>query len=387
MAHALLSPSSASRWLTCAPSPRLEAQFPDRAGEAAAEGSLAHRLAELQLMRALGRVSKKDYDKAIKTEIKSSPLHNAPMDEYVADYVAGILELYAAAQNECPDAVIVLERQFDLTHWVPDGFGTSDVTIISEPVLAVHDLKYGKGVEVSAEDNAQMKLYALGAYHEFGLAYDIETITMTIHQPRLGNLSTWSISVNDLLAWAEAELRPKALQAYEGAGEFAPGKACRFCKAAAMCKAQADYQLAIARHDFKAAELLSDDEVVEVLGRLDGLTAWAKAVGDYALREAVQNKRQWPGYKVVEGRSVRAISDEARAIEALRKAGYDDAHIYAAPKLNGIGAFEKLLGKKPFGELLGPFVTKPPGKPALVPESDKRPPFEAASVADFDDIE
>jgi len=340
MAHALLSPSSAHRWLTCTPSARLEEQLPDRAGEAAAEGTLAHRLAEIQLGLQLGRFAAKMFRGEL-DEIYDNPMYGESMQEYVDDYVTYVLELYSEAQKRSIDADIFLEHRIDLTSWVPEGFGTGDCVIIADGIMDVVDLKYGKGVAVSAADNKQMKMYALGALNAFDHLYDITTIRTTIYQPRMGNIAQHEYSRD------------------------------------------VDLNLQLARYEFQQPAQLSDEEIADVLSRAEMFSQWIKAVEEHALAEAINGKR-WPGYKLVEGRSVRTIANEEAVVQELTKAGFDDSQIYNR-KLQGITAFEKLLGKMTFSSMIGPYVVKPPGKPTLVPATDKRPEYHSseAAAADF----
>lgn len=368
MGHAILSPSGASRWLECTPSARLEQQFPDRAGDAAREGTLAHSIAENLLQRKLGLINDLQWKDKLRTHQAHKLYHN-DMLGYVEEYTANIIEKFNAAGN---GAEIFLESKLDLTAWVPDGFGTGDVVIIGNGVLYIDDLKYGKGVPVSAEENKQMMLYALGALHLYLMIFEPVKIVMTIHQPRLDSVSSWEILTEDLLAWAEAELKPKAALAFDGSGEYKAGKHCRFCKAAAMCKANADFNLETVAHDFMSADLLKDETVVEILSRADLFTKWIKTVAEHALETAVKGKK-WPGMKLVEGRSVRKIRDEEAALAALREAGFKDAEILHPEELLGITALTGNLGAAKFNELVGPLLVKPTGKPALVPENDKRP--------------
>ena len=391
MAHALLSPSGASRWLACTPSARLEQSFPDRAGEAAQEGTLAHALAELLLKHKLGLVIKKTYSRELQT-IMNDKLYSEEMLEFIEGYTDYVIEQFELAKMQTKDAMIFLETRLDMTDYVPDGFGTGDVCIVADKILDFIDLKYGKGVPVSAIENKQMMLYALGALKEYSHLYDIEIVRMTIHQPRLDSISTWEISVNELIEWAETELKPKATLAFEGKGEFNPGKACQFCKAKAVCRANAEYQLYLAKMEFKVPELLTPEEVADILKRKQQFMSWLTSISDYALIEAVHNGAEWPGFKLVEGRSNRKYVDEAKVAETLKNAGFDDDVIYTK-KLLGITAMEKEIGKKPFAIHLTELVTKPKGSPTLVDAADKRPVFEKDNTAmdDFalpcDDIE
>lgn len=368
MAHAVLSASGSKRWLSCPPSARLERKFPDRAGEAAQEGTLAHALAEARIRYWLGEVSNAKATELM-TRIKRDPLYSPEMKGYVSEYVDLCIEKINAAQG-----VALVEERLDFSRWVRNGFGTGDMVIIGDGVLEIVDLKYGKGVPVSAEGNTQMQLYALGAIEQYGYIYDFDHVRMSIFQPRNGGLSTQLMSVDELLAWGES-IKPIAELAYEGKGDFKAGDHCRFCRAAAQCKALADYNMEIAKLEFRDADLLTDDEVSFVLERVDGLVRYAEKIKTHALEEALKGHR-WPGFKVVEGRSNRKITNEAKAVKLLRKAGYTDDVIYKPLEMQTITALEKLVTKKKFGELLGSVIEKPPGKPTLVPEDDKRPEYD-----------
>jgi len=283
--------------------------------------------------------------------------------------------------------LIYLEQRLDLTKYIPEGFGTGDVIIIADGTLKSIDLKYGKGVPVSAENNKQTMLYALGAVEEFEVMFDLKDVEMVIYQPRLDSISTFTMSVADLKKWANEELIPRAALAFEGLGEFAPGKHCRFCKARATCKANADYNLEIAKYDFKDGALLDDAAIADILNRASTFEKWLKGVEDYALSEAVLNGKKWPGYKVVEGKSNRKYSDDATVAEALVEHGWSADQIYNK-KLLGLTDMRALLTKPVFEKTVGPYIIKPPGKPTLVPESDKRPVFDKIEAAanDFADV-
>ena len=368
MAHAVLSASGSKRWLSCPPSARLERKFPDKAGEAAQEGTLAHALAEARIRHWLGEISENGLALRIDS-IRHDALYSPEMGEYVSEYVDLCIEKINEAQG-----IALVEERLDFSRWVKNGFGTGDMVIIGDGVLEIVDLKYGKGVPVSAEGNTQMQLYALGAIEQYGYIYDFGHVRMSIFQPRNGGLSTQLLSVDELLAWGEV-IKPIAELAYAGKGDFKAGEHCRFCRAAAQCKALADYNLEIAKLEFRDVDLLTDDEVSFVLERVDGLVRYAEKIKTFALEEALKGHR-WPGFKVVEGRSNRKITDEAKAVKLLRKAGYADDVIYKPLEMQTITDLEKTITKKKFGEILGRVVEKPPGKPTLVPEEDKRPEYD-----------
>lgn len=370
--HAKLAPSSASRWIACTPSAHLEAQFPDKAGAAAAEGTLAHKLGEAKIRLAAKQISKAQYSKIVK-EVEADALFTPDMHDYAEDYATFVLERFAEAKAHTPDAKLFVETRLDMTDYVPEGFGTGDVCIVADTVADFIDLKYGKGVEVSAVNNKQMMLYALGLLKEFSFMYNIETVRMTIYQPRIDNVSTWEIYTTELLHWAETELKPKAALAFNGEGDFTPGSHCQFCRVRATCRAHAEQQLEVLQYDFKAAALLNDDEVVDVLKRASALTSWLKEIGDHALDQAVNNGKKWPGMKLVEGRSNRMYKDAEAVSAKLLQAGFAEEIIYEPRTILGITAMEKAIGKKPFAEFLDGLVIKPAGKPTLVSADDKRP--------------
>ena len=371
--HAVLSASSSHRWLNCSPSARLEQEFEDRETEAAAEGTAAHALCEHKLRRALKRQSRKPISKYDCEE----------MDTHTDNYVQFVLETIAQAKEHCADPIINIEQRLDFSCYVPHGFGTGDCIIIADKTLHIIDFKYGQGVLVEAEQNPQMMLYALGALRIYDTLYDIEDVAMTIYQPRRENISTWTITVSNLLSWAENELVPKAKLAFDGKGEYMPGPWCTFCKAAVKCRARAEEKLALAQYEFAQPPLLTDAEIEEILGKLDDLTRWADEIKSYAQDAALNHGKQWHGYKVVEGRSVRKYSDEEAVIEAAHAAGYHDIF---RKTLLPITEMEKLMGKQEFAEVLSGLIIKPAGKPTLVPITDKRPAMTKANI-DFNEIQ
>jgi hypothetical protein len=382
-AHAVLSPSGASRWLACTPSARLELQFPDTAGEAAQEGTVAHALGELLISVHVG-ITSGTKAKAEMFRIQSDKFYSADMLNHCENYAAFVIELFEEAKKRTKDAVIRVEQKLDLTAYVPEGFGTGDCVIIADGTLYIIDLKYGKGVPVSCENNKQMMLYALGALQGFDFLYDIHTVSMTIYQPRLDNISTFEMPVSALRKWAKDELIPRAKLAFEGKGEFVPGSHCTFCKVKAQCKALAEENLKLAKYDFQEGILLSDDDIADILKRADQFKRWLTAVEDYALTEAIDNGKKWPGYKLVEGRSVRCYSDQDAVAKRLTENGIDEAIIYTR-NLLGITAMEKAISKNTFAQLLSDLIVKPQGKPTLVPLSDKRPELNGveSAIRDF----
>ena len=363
--HAVLSASSSERWLNCPPSARLCEAYEDKGSDYAAEGTDAHALCEFRLKQALGIPAE--------NPIENLSWYSEEMEECAAGYVAYVTELLETAKQTCSDPVVMIEQRVDFSRWVQSGYGTADLILIADGTLNICDYKHGKGVEVSAERNPQMMLYALGALEIFDGIYDIDTVRMTIFQPRKSNVSVHEMEKADLLEWADTELTQKAQLAYEGQGEFHCGEWCRFCKAKAECRERAEANLALARYDFEEPALLGDDEIADILGKVDALTAWAADVKEYALQQAVSGK-EWTGWKLVEGRSNRKYTSEAAVAATVEGAGFDPYE----RKVLGITAMQKLLGKSRFEELLAPYIEKPQGKPTLVPESDKRPAMNTA---------
>jgi hypothetical protein len=358
--HSLLSPSAAHRWMACTPSARLELEFDDTSGTAADEGTAAHALAEHKLRKALKMRSKKPISKYDCDE----------MDGYTDGYVAFIMEQIAQAKLSCTDPLVLIEQKLDFSRYVKDGFGTGDFLLIADGTLHVVDFKYGQGVLVEAENNPQMKLYAIGALELFDGIYDISTVSMTIYQPRRENVSTHTAFKESLYQWAEEVLKPTAALAFEGGGEYFPGEHCQFCRAAVKCRARAEAKLKLAAFEFALPPLLSDEEISEVLAAIGDLTSWANEIMAYATDAAVNHGKEWPGFKVVEGRSNRRYSDEEAVAEAAKAAGYRDIY---KQSLITITEMERLMTKPKFNEILGRLIEKPPGKPTLVPLSDKRP--------------
>lgn len=371
--HALLSASSAHRWLLCPVSARLESGFPDTASEAAQEGTLAHAIVETKLTRL---IEGKRRGKATKAQ-RDSPLFFPAMEDYCDAYVDFVEELLAGAERTTPDPVLCSEMRVDFSRWVPGGFGTTDTTIIADDTMTVIDFKFGKGHAVSAEENPQLRLYALGALEEFGCLYDIRTIRTYIVQPRMDIISSEELTADALLDWAETYVRPRAEKAAKGEGEENPGDAqCLFCRAKAACRAYNQRQLDALRYEFKDAELLDDDEIANVLSVADRLATWAREVKEYALREA-QGGRRFPGYKLVEGRSNRRITDEGEALRRLTQVGYKPEQV---TRLRAITDLTNILGKEDFAKVMDGLIEKPEGKPTLVPETDKREPIDASKL-------
>lgn len=369
--HSLLSPSSSHRWLRCGKSARLEEQFENVTSVFAEEGTAAHELSEHKLRLFLG----------IETKRPISEFDSDDLEYYTDIYVEYAKEIITEARAKCKDPIILLEQRLDYSCYVAEGFGTGDLVIIADGTLDIVDLKYGKGVAVSAEDNPQMKLYALGALHIFDALYDVGNVKMTIVQPRLDSISTYELPAAELLNWAENELRPKAQLAWNGEGEFVPGEHCKFCRARYTCRARAEEFLNLAKYDFAQPDLLEDDEITEIIQIADRLSTWASEVFTFATDKAIREGKSWNGFKLVEGRSNRKYTDESAVIASVTAAGYSDIY---KKSLIGITDMEKLLGKKKFKELLSNLIEKPAGKPTLVPLSDKRQSLTINNTAEAD---
>ena len=369
--HAFLSASASHRWLNCPPSAKLCEGMPDESSPYAQEGTDCHELCAYLVEKALG--------KDVKDPTEHLSYYSAEMQNCAEEYCAYVMEQLEAAKKYCPDPMVFIEQRLDFSRWVENGFGTGDCLILADQVLQIIDYKHGLGVLVEAEENSQMMCYALGALEAFDGIYDIDRVTMTIFQPRRDNISTWSCSKKDLLTWANEVLAPTAALAYEGKGEFKAGDHCQFCKAKAICRKRAEHNLEMAKYDFAMPDTLDEMEIAAILPKIDQLIAWGNDLKDYALTKA-QSGTHYEGFKVVEGRSNRKYTDEDAVAKAVTDAGYDPYE----KKLLGVTAMSSLLGKKRFEELLGSLIYKPPGKPALVPESDKRPAMNTAAE-DFND--
>ena len=359
-AHAILSASSSHRWLNCPPSARLCETYEDKGSDYAAEGTDAHSLCEYKLRKALGM--------GAVDPSEHLTWYNEEMEDCANGYAAYIMELVEAAKETCADPVVLIEQRVDFSRWVEQGFGTSDAIIISDGTLRVIDYKHGLGVLVEADNNPQMMCYALGALELFDAIYDIDSVAMTVYQPRRQNVSTFEMSKDDLYRWAEEVLKPTAELAFAGDGNFLCGEWCGFCKAKHECRARAEANLLLAQYDFKLPPLLEDSEIEVILSRADQLVSWVNDIKEYALQQAISGK-DWTGFKLVEGRSNRRYTDEVAVTQAVTNAGFDPYE----RKLLGITAMQKMLGKSRFEELLSAYIEKPQGKPTLVPESDKRP--------------
>lgn len=380
-AHALLSPSSSHRWLHCTAAPRLEEGIEDKGSAFAEEGTLAHAICALKLKTFLGEPTDGE---AAEIEGLKDRYHCGEMEEHTDFYASAVLEKFAAAKAATADARLLVETRLDFSRYVPGSFGTSDAAIIADGTLEIIDFKYGKGVQVSAVENPQMMIYALGAYEKFSYVYSIDRIRMTIIQPRLDNISEYELGTAELLDWAENTLVPAAREAYAGGGKQVPGEWCRFCKVKARCRKLAAACKGAAESHADPRLLGAEELAADVLPALPAIKIWLAAVEEYALQQAFDGVR-FEGFKVVEGRSNRRIADAAGVAKALTGAGYEEESIYKPKELKTITELEKLTGRKLFANLCARYVEKPQGKPALVPESDKRPAFNTAAD-DFKDL-
>lgn len=369
--HAFLSASASHRWLNCPPSAKLCESLPDQTSYYAQEGTDCHELCAYLVEKALGR--------NVTDPTENLTYYNAEMQNCAEEYCSFVLEQLEEAKKHCKDPQVMVEQRLDFSRFVENGFGTGDCVIVADDVLHIIDYKHGLGVLVEATNNSQLFCYALGALEIFDDLYDINEVKMSIFQPRRNNTDTFTIRKEDLLTWAKEVLVPTAKLAYEGKGEFKAGDHCQFCKVKASCRKRAEYNLELAKYDFAMPATLDSIEIAAILPKIDQLISWGNDLKEFALTQA-QSGTNYEGFKVVEGRSNRKYTDEAVVAAAVTDAGFDPYE----RKLLGVTAMTTLLGKKRFDELLGGLIYKPPGKPALVPESDKRPAMNSAKD-DFND--
>ena len=377
IAHAKLSASGSDRWMGCTRSSAFEAQFPEPSPTTHSEkGTFYHDVARQDISVHLGLPvlplppELMHYD---------SPEHRAE----VGIYISFAITLIEEARAKDPTTQVLLERRVDFSRWVPQGFGTADLIVITDRTAYVVDLKFGKGLKVDAPGNSQLRLYALGAIEMFSHLYDFDQIINIIVQPRLGHMSQEGLTTKELLEWAETEVAPKAKLAWAGEGDFVPGDHCRWCRGKAQCPARNDSNLALARHDFAEPASMTDPEIAEVLAQAQKLYVWVRDLEEFAYRQAL-NGRQWPGFKLVEARGSRKFTDVTAAAQVLIDAGISSDDIFEN-NLRSLTALETKLGKNKFAQLLGDLIAKTPGKPMLVPVTDKRVEFHplAAAAADF----
>lgn len=373
--HALLSASGASRWINCTPSAKLEDEYGERKTSVyAQEGTLAHELAELYIRHdVLHNIEEPDFERRLE-EIMSDEMFSEEMLDVIPTYTDYCAAQLNVAKTNSPYAIMEIEQKLDLTKFVPESFGTADCIIANDGTLEIIDLKYGKGVPVYADWNKQLMLYGLGALQEYSTMFDITNVRLTIVQPRIDNISSWEISFDELNNWAENELKPKAQLAFSGKGELNAGDWCKFCAVRNQCRKLYEQQIEIAKHEFADPALLTDDEIADIVRRTPKLIDWANSVAEYAQEKAINENKQWPGLKLVEGISRRKWIDEDQASDTIfaRCPELSEDEIFNM-KLKPITAIEKIVGKKRFAEILGDVVVKPQGKPTLVPSEDKRP--------------
>lgn len=358
MKHALLSASSAHRWIACPPSALLSKKFDDSSSSFAQEGTDAHTLAQHKLEKLLGLPTR--------DPTESLSFYDEEMNDHAENYAAFVVEEVEKAKETCLDPQVLIEQKLDFSSYVPEGFGHVDCLIIADGTLTVIDYKYGLGIKVSAERNPQMFCYALGGLALFDGIYDIDNVRLVIYQPRRENISEFSISKSELIQWAEDVLSPTAELASKGEGEYKAGEHCQFCKAKATCRKRAEYNLELAKYDFEVPATLDHDEIAAILTKADELASWVSDIKEYALKEALKGTK-FEGFKLVAGRSNRKYTDEAAAAGLVIAAGKDPYE----KKLLGITAMTALLGKKAFEDILGGLTYKPPGKPVLVTADDK----------------
>ena len=365
-AHALLSASGSKRWLSCTPSARLEATLPEQKRGTSSgfdfsqEGTTAHSLAEVKLRHHFGQISYEEYEREYEA-VKATPYFDADFEANVDNYV-----LYVRSQIGEGDTPL-FEQRVDFSDWVPDGFGTADVVILSKHAIRVIDLKFGKGIPVSALDNPQLRLYALGAWAKFKDEFpDIQEVSYTIHQPRLDSISTDGTSLHKLVDWANYYVKPKAKKAWSGAGEFLPGEWCQFCRAKAQCRARSDFNTELAKLEFKEPALLEDDEFTEVLEKAKGLKTWVNDVEAFAISRAITQQIIPTGYKLGTTVTHRKITDHELAATVLKEKGIDAGALWESPKLKSLTYLEKLAPKGQVVQWLGELVVRPEGEPKLV---------------------
>lgn len=371
--HARLAPSSSPIWINCPPSASLSEQYKDEGSIYAEEGTQAHSLCEYTLKTRLG----------VEAEDPRPNLsyYDQIMQDSAEGYAETVLEHLTRLRQQDPGAEVFIEEKVDFSEYVPGGFGTSDAIVIGDGEMVVCDFKYGKGVKVSAEGNTQLMCYALGAYLLLSPIYEMSNIKLLIYQPRIDNYSVSDISVDDLLSWAENELKPRAALADKGEGDYSAGDWCRFCKARSTCRARAQKNLELLRYDLKLPPEIDDEEVSDILAVADDLEGWIKDIREHAMKTLLAGG-SIEGWKLVEGRSIRKYSDEDKVAETVSAAGYNPY----TQKILGITDMTSLLGRKKFNELLGDLVTKPQGKPVLVRTDDKRPDYVSCKT-DFMEVE
>ena len=387
--HSILGASSAERWINCPGSVNATRFIPDKGSSYAAEGSLAHELCELYTRRALGLAIPADMTEE---NIRSNKYWSDEMISCAEGYRDYIIE--RAGHYVSP--YVDLEVKVDYSHIAPGGFGTTDAVIIGEDretgamTIEIVDYKHGKGVPKFAPGNPQMRLYSLGAAHVYGFIYgEFELARSTIYQPRLDSVSFDETPMSELRQWAADTVRPAALEATSPDAHFSAGHWCQFCKIKGSCRERAKLYTSI-EDDFKDVvtgeyrppSTLSNDEIGEVLRRMDTISNYVTDVKEYVF-DCISSGEEVPGWKLVAGRSTRSFTNVDEAFDAIKAAGVDEALLYERKPIT-LTACEKLLGKKMFAEVCEPYIHKPEGKPTLAPESDKRPALEMCGSAESD---
>lgn len=391
-AHSLLSASGSSRWMNCTPSARKEEHIPNVSSSYAEEGTLAHEIAEIELKEHFKLITSEEFRERY-TVIQDNELYSDDMPEFVDTYVTYCIEQVNYYKSIYKFVEISIEEKIDLTNYIPEGFGSNDFVIIADElidkssdlpngIIEVIDLKYGRGVSVSAIDNSQLKLYGLGSVFKHRLSYNMKDIKLTVVQPRTYSISSFVIDVHELEHWADTEVTTKAKMAFNGEGELRTGEWCKFCRFKPKCRAIYDDNQKLMLKDFGDPDELTEDEIREVFEKADQITSWVNAVNAYVLDKLLK-KEKFEGYKLVKGRSTRKFTNTEALVVKLKEKGFKDEDILSQPKILGITAIEKLIGKKNFETELSDFITKTEPKPSIAPASDKRDSFFDSAETDF----
>lgn len=380
-AHSLLSSSGSSRWMNCTPSARKEEHIPNQTSSYALEGTLAHELAEIELKKYFKEIDTIEYKSRLAI-IEDNEYYNDDMPEFVDVYVSYCIERYIHYCSICASVEVSIEEKIDLTKYIPDGFGSNDFVIIADKHIEVIDLKYGRGVSVSAVDNSQLKLYGLGSVYKHRLSYNMEDILLTIVQPRTYSISSFLINVDMLEHWADTEVITKAQMAHNGEGELNPGEWCKFCRFKPKCRAIYDENMKLMQNDFSDPDELTEAEIKEIFDKADQIVSWVNSVNALILDKLLK-KQEFPGFKLVKGRSIRKFKDPKEVASTLIEKGFKEDDFMSDPKLLGITAIEKLVGKKEFAEKFDNLVFKTEPKPSIALNSDKRDSYFDSLEDDF----
>ncbi len=381
-AHSLLSSSGSDRWMHCTPSARKEEHLESEESDYAKEGTLAHELSEIELLKYFKLITDEEYNIRLKV-IEAHRLYNDEMPEFVAEYVDYCIQQYHYYKSVSDDVQIFIEDKIDLTEFIPDGGGTNDFVILTDYFIEVIDLKYGRGVAVSAINNTQLRLYGVGSVFRHKLNYHMKEIKMTIVQPRIGNISSDEISVEELEHWAYTEVTEKAKMAYAGEGELNPGSWCKWCKFKPKCRAVYEQNIKLAKLEFQDPDEITEDEIRKIFEKREEIISWIDSINSHVMSKLMR-KEPFGDYKLVKGRSTRKIVNPEKVIEILDKE-YDESLYMTAPKLLGITAIEKLVGKKNIDSKIGQFIEKTDSKPTIALLSDSRADFFDSAADVFDD--